>query len=378
MNKKTAFLAMVAVLLMGGSMFARLEPRQRRFYQPYLMRGAALGSLTFAALNALAMMARMKRRQARIRKQLAVDRAVAEGDTWLILRPKEAPPVEIEKIRLWQRLAYTQPTHEHFSFEAYGNSEGQGLALHASKNKVRTVLGELFQEWPDMQRRPAGDADPALVPDGWYVYWLEVGPTNTERPVIPSSREPLLGVLSEIAAVPAPTRTLLQVVARLDNTTRDQLGRKSLIMRSSESPSAGMRYQNNQQARLLEERGARAFLQVVIRVAALSPLPTEAQRVATAFANVVCNQFGPDNPVLILAHSSARRPMDLPSRSFTGGVVCSWADDEIASLAHLPGGNALKFAPLLSTSSAKSLPATPDLRIPMQARLARYELQPNG
>jgi len=378
MNKKTTFLAVVAALLMGASLFLRLEPRQRRLYQPYLVRGAVLGSLALGATVALAVGVHLKRREARVKRQRAVDRAVAEGETWLLLRPKEARPVEVEKIKLWQRLAYAQPAGEHFSFETYGNNEAQGLALHASQNKAPAVLGEIFQEWPDMQRRPAGDADPALIPAGWHAYWLEVGPESAEKPVTPSSREPLLGVLSEIAGVPAPSRVLVQVIARLDSATRSQLGRKSLLMRSSESPSAGVRYQNTRQAKLLEARGARSFLQAVIRVAALSPSAAEAQRAAAALANTVCNQFGPDNPVIVLARSSARRPMDLSARPITGGASCSWADNEIAALAHLPGGEALKFAPLLSTGSAKSLPANPDLRIPPQARLAQYEIHTNG
>ena len=378
MNKKTAFLAVVAVLLMAGSMFVRLEPRQRRLYQPYLIRLAVLGSLALGGGTALAVGIHFRRREARFKRLRAVDRAVAEGETWLLLRPIDARPVEVEKIRLWQRLAYAQPADEHFSFEVYGNSQSQGLALHASQHKVCTVLGEFFQEWPDLQRRPAGDADPALVPQGWHTYWVEVGPASAEKPIAISSQDPLLGILSEIANVPAPTRTVVQVIARLDRATRSRLGRMSERMRSSEAESAGQRYQHTRQARLLEERGKRVFLQAVVRVTALSPSPAEAHRTAVALANTVCSQFGPDNPVIILARSSARNPINLAARPITGGAIRSWADDEIAALAHLPGGDALKFAPLLSTGSAKSLPAKPDLRIPQQARLARYEIEGNG
>lgn len=372
MNRKNVWLAVLALLLTGGSLFVRLEPRQRRLYQPWLARGAVLAALALGASAALAAGVRLRRRQVRARRQRAVDQAVAAGETWLLQRPKEARPLAVEKIHLWQRLAYAQPADEHFSFEAFGNSQAQGLALHASASKAGAVLGELFQEWPDLQRRPAGEADPALAPPGWQAAWLEVGPASAEKPIAPAAQDPLLGVLAAIAGTPAPTRVLLQVIARLDRATRGQLGRKSLNMRASASPDAGARYQNNRQARLLETRGARVFLQAVLRVAAIGPSPAEAQRAAEALAHVVCSQFGPDNPVVILARSTASQPARLAGRAIAGGAACSWADDELAALAHLPGGEALQYAPLLATGSARFLPAKPDLRLPAQARLARY------
>ena len=139
-----------------------------------------------------------------------------------------------------------------------------------------------------------------------------------------------------------------------------------------------MRYQHMKEAKTLEERSSRVFMQTVIRVAAFSPSLNEAQRTAVELANTLCNQFGPDNPVIILAHSSSRKPVNLSARSISGGTIRSWADVEIAALAHLPGGDALKFAPLLSTGSAKSLPAGPELRIPTKARLAKCEVHPNS
>ena len=375
MNKKTFFLALFALLLMGASAFARLGPRQREHYRPYLVRAGLLASLALVSGAALFITVRLKRARARAERQRRIDEAVAQGETWLLLRPKEARPVEIEQIRLWQRLAYTQPAEEHFSFEIFGNSQGQGLALRASSNKARAVLGEFFQEWPDLQRRPAGEADPARVPPDWPTYWLEVGPQSSDRPVVPASREPLLGVLAEIAGLTAPARALVQVIARPDGAARSRLGRMSLSMRGSDSPSAAVRYHNTRQAKLLEARGERAFLQAVIRVAASAPTPAEAHRAAAGLAQVVCNQFGPDNPVVVLRRSGPRKTVDLAARPISGGARCSWADDEIAALAHLPGGEALQYAPLLSTGSAKSLPAKPELRIPQEARLARYEIE---
>jgi hypothetical protein len=40
----------------------------------------------------------------------------------------------------------------------------------------------------------------------------------------------------------------------------------------------------------------------------------------------------------------------------------------------LPGGDALRYAPLLATGSAKSLPARPDLRLPQTASGACFEI----
>lgn len=377
MDKKTTFYTVIAVLLMIGMYISRLGPRQRRATQPYLIRGILFSAPALGGSIGLVLVVRLKRQNKLRKKQQLIDQTVAEGETWLLLRPKEARSVDVQKIYLWKRLASAQPTNEHFSFEIYGNSEQQGLAIHASQTKSRTVLGEFFQEWSDMQRRPAGEADPGRVPEGWHVYWVEVGPASAERPITSSSRDPLMGVLSEIANVPAPTRTLVQVIARSDINTRRQLGQKSAIMRSAEVKNAGARYQRTKEAKILEERGARAFMQAVIRVASISTSPLEAHRTAVTLANTLCNQFGPDNPVIILTHARPNKPVNLAARSISGGAIRSWADDEIAAVAHLPGGDALKFAPLLSTGSAKSLPAGPELRIPTKARVAKSEVHLN-
>jgi hypothetical protein len=375
MDKKTAYLALIAVVLMGSTMFLRLKPRLRRACQPYLVGGILLSCLATISVSGLTVAIRIKRRHIFHKKQRAIDQTVLGGETWLLFRPKEARSVDLEKVSLWKRLAYTQPHNEHFSFEVFGNSDIQGLALHASKHKIRALLREFFQEWPDIQRRQAGDQDPAQLPEGWHTYWVEVGPTSAEKPISCSSKAPLLSVLSEIAEAPASTRILVQVIARLDSATRRQLGQKSERIRSLDSKNAGARYQQTREARQLEQRGASVFLQVIIRMAAMSPSYAEARRTALALADTINNQFGPDNPVVILAHSNPKKPFDLASRSITGGATRSWASDEIVSLAYLPGGDALKFAPLLFTSSAKSIPADPDLRIPPQARLAIYHIQ---
>lgn len=374
MNKKIVFLGFFALLLTGLSMFAKLGPRQQRACQPYLIRVAAVGVPMAGAVCIVAITRSLKQRNKLNHQRRAIDQAVAEGETWLLLRPKEARSVDVEKITLWKRLANAQPTTQHFSFEVFGNSDKQGFAIHASQIKVRTVLREFFQEWSDMQRRSAGEEDPAIVPKGWHIHWVEVGPASTEKPITISSRDPLLGVLSEIADVPGPTRALVQVITRTDTTIRKQLGQKSTAMRTAGTRDAGMRYLHTKEANTLEERSSQSFLQAVIRVAAISPHPDWARSTANALVNTLCNQFGPENPVVILARSIAKRPVTLADRSITGGAICSWADDEIATLAHLPGGDALKFAPLLITGSAKSLPANPDLRIPQKARLANYEL----
>jgi len=382
-NRKILRLLPLVLLALAILYLPRVTPRQWRSLQPVLVKAGVVGGGAAVILGGVGVGVMASRRKAERRRVAAIERAVAEGETWLLLRPKEARPVEVEKVTLWKRLAYAQPTQEHFSFEAYGNADRQGLAIHASQTKSRAVLREFFQEWPDVQRRPANPTDdPAFTPEGWQVHWVEVGPASAEKPITISSRDPLLGVLSELADIPAPTRGLVQVIARSDTTTRRQLGLKSAAMRSGPVQDPGVKYQRTKEARLLEERGARLFMQAVIRVAAISPYPDRAEGAAMALANTLCNQFGPDNPVVILAQASPRKPLDpstnpgqvLAARSIRGGAMRSWADDEIVALAHLPGGEALKFAPLLSTGSAKSLPAKPDLRIPKKARLARSEM----
>ena len=355
-------------------MFADLEPIQRRRLQPYLARCARIG-VPIAGVFVF-LVAGLKGHQCWVvwQQRQAIAQAVAEGETWLLLRPKEARSVDIEKVALWKRLAYAQPTKEHFSFEVFGNSDKQGLAFHGSKTKTRSVLREFFQEWPDMQRRTVGEDEPAFVPEGWYVHWVEVGPSSAETPVITSSRDPLLGLLSEIADIPGPTRALVQVITRSDTTTRRQLGKKSAEVRAGEVKNAGVRYQRTREAKILEERGSRLFLQAVIRVTAISPSLERAQGTAVALADTLCNQFGPENPVIILAQANPRKIIHLAARPIEGGAIRSWADNEIVSLAHLPGGDALKFAPLLSTGSAKSLPARPDLRLPQNASGACFEI----
>jgi len=374
MDKKTILLGVAALILFGVSMFANLGTHQHRRLHPYLSLAVRIGPPTIVVFVVLAGSVTGYQKTTIYLQRKTIGQAVAEGETWLLLRPKEARPVDIEKVTLWKRLAYSQPTKEHFSFEVFGNSDKQGLAFHGSKIKTRSVLREFFQEWPDMQRRTVGEEEPAFVPEGWCVHWVEVGPTSVENPIIASSRDPLLGLLSEIADIPGPTRALVQVIARSDTATRRWLGQKSAAVRVEEVKNAGVRYQRAREAKILEERGSRLFLQVVIRVAAISPSLERAQGAAIALANTLCNQFGPENPVIILAQARPRKTIYLAARPIEGGAVRSWADNEIVALAHLPGGDVLKFAPLLSTGSAKSLPARPDLRLPQNASGACFEI----
>jgi hypothetical protein len=145
-------------------------------------------------------------------------------------------------------------------------------------------------------------------------------------------------------------------------------------MRSGPVRDAGVRYQRTKEAKTIEERGSCLFMQAVVRVSAISPFSERAEGAAQALANTICNQFGPDNPVVILAKFNPKKSVKLAARPILGGAIRSWADDEIVALAHLPGGDALKFAPLLFTSSAKALPAKPDLRIPNKACIARFDM----
>jgi len=371
-NKKIALLGLLAFIIVGGSLLLGLSPRQLRDLRPYLLMGA--GFLLF--LFFLVIMVKLLQRHSKSRQAQATQEAVANGESWMLLRPKEAKTVDVAKVTLWRRLAYAQPTAEHFSFEAHGNADHQRLLVHATPTKLRSVLREFIQEWDDVQRRPvggdSGEPDWTVIPEGWSLYWLEVGPSSTDQPVTVSGRDPLLAALSELADIPAPTRAMLQVIARSDTRTRHRLGTQSAQMRTGDVSDPGVRYQRTHEAKRLEERGARLFLEAVVRVAAVSPNAERARGAAVALANTLCNQFGPDNPVVILAQCGAsRRSVSLPTRAFDGAMR-PWADDEIAALAHLPGGNALSVAPMLATGSAKALPARPELRLPERAFTAAY------
>jgi hypothetical protein len=50
----------------------------------------------------------------------------------------------------------------------------------------------------------------------------------------------------------------------------------------------------------------------------------------------------------------------------------AWADDELATLAHLTGSDMLFVAPRLKTASAKSLPPDPEMRVTSMDVVARF------
>jgi hypothetical protein len=373
-SKKLLLMALVVIVIMIVMYVGTMPVRQLRRLLPY----AIYAGIALVVLAGIVVAVLVARRAAAQLARDEINQAVASGESWLLLRPKEAKPVDVEKVALWKRLAYAQPTQEHFAFEVFGNADKQGLAIHASQTKTRSVLREFTQEWPDAQRRLLGKddktPDPASVPEGWHVYWLEVGPSSTDQPVTFSARDPLLAILAELNDIADPTRGLVQVIARSDTGTRRRLGTQSAAIRSGAAQDPGARYQQTKEAKILEERGSRLFLEVVVRVSAISPDPDRAKGAATALANTLCNQFGPENPVIVLVQAKPKQaPPNLAARTLDGGAVRSWADDELVGLAHLPGSDAIQAAPMLSTGSATALPAKPELRVPKGARVAQYE-----
>ena len=376
-NRKIMLLSVLVVVMFGAMLLPKVSPRQWRTAMPYL-RWAVVG---VGALGVGAVGVVVARKVVGDLKQSATNKAVADGPTVFLRRPKEAPPVNLEKTTIWKRLAYAQPTTEHVSFEVGGNADRQFIAVHASETKLRAVSRELLQEWSDIQRRPAEPKDePTLVPPGWWVYWVEVGPSSADRPIVCSSRDPLMAVLSEVADTASPTRGLLQVITHSDFSTRRRLGQKSAELRGGPTQNAGARYQITKEAKELEARGAELFLETVVRVSAISPDPERAKGTAVALGNTLCNQFGPSNPVVVQRQARAPyRPdagrqagLDLSARSIESKARRSWADSELVALAHVPGGDALKAAPLLSVGSAKELPAKPEARI-RDMELARFK-----
>ena len=103
----------------------------------------------------------------------AIQERVAAGPTLLLLPRSDWRPVAPDKVNLWARLADALPHDEHLSFEIAGSETEACFAVHGSEEGVRAALTQIKAEWPGVQRRPA-DPDPAAVPEGWFVFWVEL------------------------------------------------------------------------------------------------------------------------------------------------------------------------------------------------------------
>ncbi len=292
-------------------------------------------------------------------KWTAIQKRVAVGPTLLLLPRSDWRPVAPDKVNLWARLADALPHDEHVSFEIGGSDTEACFAIHASEEGVRAALTQIKAEWPGVQRRPAVP-DLAAVPEGWSIFWVELRPHSWREPILSLADDPLRAVLVEVNGVIGRGRGLVQVIARNDFGTRARLGRAAFTARSIKVENAGVRSIRTKQARSLEERAERAFLQVTLRCVGIADEKTRAEGIARGLARAVSSAYGHRNPVKPV--SSGRDPLPVLERRMSKRSQ-AWADDELATLAHLVGSDMLHVAPRLKTASAKSLPPDPEMRV---------------
>jgi len=309
------------------------------------------GALMLTSFPVIKMMA--KRRRAAL-----IQKGVSEGPTLLLLPRSDWKPVDPGKVAIWARLADALPHDEQISFEVGGSDTDLFFALHGSEDGVRAALTQFKSEWPGLQRRPV-ETEPASVPQGWHVSWVELCPHNWKEPILSLANDPLRSVLVEVNGVIGQGRGLVQVIARNDFGTRAKLGSAAFNARAEKMQNAGVRAIRTKEARGLEERVQRAFLQVTLRCVGIADSESRAQGIARGLARTVSASYGHRNPVKPVRYGNDPRPV-LERRL---GKSQAWADDELATLAHLTGSDMLFVAPRLKTASAKSLPPDPEMRV---------------
>lgn len=292
-------------------------------------------------------------------KWAAIQKRVAAGPTFLLLPRSDWRPISPHKVNLWARLADALPHDEHISFEIAGSDTEACFAIHGSEEGVRAALTQIKAEWPGVQRRPV-QTDLAAVPEGWSSFWVEVRPGSWREPITSMADDPLRPVLVEVNGVVGRGRGLVQLIARNDFGTRARLGQAAFTARAVKVENAGVRAIRTKQARSLEERAERAFLQVTIRCVGIADTPARAEGIARGLARAVSSTYSHKNPVKPVR--SGRNPKPVLERRMSRRSQ-AWADDELSTLAHLVGNDMLNVAPRLKTASAKSLPPDPEMRI---------------
>jgi hypothetical protein len=188
---------------------------------------------------------------------------------------------------------------------------------------------------------------------------------------VPLTTDPLRGAIVELNGVVGQGRGLLQILAKHDYGTKRKVGQRAVAARGEgqQVPHAGVKALRTKEARELENRFDRNFLQVTVRAVGMADTPERAQGIARGLARAVCASYGPQNPVKVVKEGQG----DLTAtqqRAF--GKMQAWADTELASLAHLVGSDMLTVAPRLLVASAKSLPVSPAMRVIPTDTLARF------
>ena len=301
------------------------------------------------------------------RKQAALDARVMAGQTIFLLPRSDWKAVDPAKVEVWGRVADALPHDEHISFEVGGSDTELYFALRGSEDGLRAAMTQIKSEWVGVQRRPVTE-DPAAVPQDWHIHWVELCPQDWKEPIQALSNDPLRSLLVDMNAVVGRGRGMVQVIARNDFGTRAKLGRSAFAARAEVVKNAGVRALRTKEARGLEERAERTFLQVTLRCVGIADSETRAQGIARGLARAVSASYGHRNPVRAVKAGKDPRPV-LERRM---GKFQPWADNELATLAHLTGGDMLFVAPRLKTASAKSLAPDTEMRVVPQDVTARF------
>lgn len=366
--KKMFGMGALAVLIF---IFLSITPAQKRAVRTWYKSGAwvAPGVVIAVVGPSTAMGVKVYRVRKQKAHMAAIAQQVASGPTVLLLPRSDWKPVDPAKINLWGRLADALPHDEQISLEVFGSETEIAFALHGSENGVRAALTQIKAEWPGVQRRDTSD-DPTQPPEGWASYWCECAPATWDKPIMPLTTDPLRGAMVELNGVVGQGRGLLQILAKHDYGTKRKVGQRAVAARGEgqQVPHAGVKALRTKEARELENRFDRTFLQVTVRAVGMADTPERAQGLARGLARAVCASYGPQNPVKV-----KKEGQDLTATQQRAlGQAQAWADHELASLAHLVGSDMLTVAPRLKVASAKSLPVSPAMRVIPTDTLARF------
>jgi hypothetical protein len=284
----------------------------------------------------------------------------------LLLPRADMPEVKLDRIGLWLHITDVIPFGEHIAFELSGSEQGVAFSMCATDRFLHSSLTQTMSEWPGVHALPIKkpEEDPLFTAEDKSTWWVEISPANTDNPIIPTSPDPLLALLTEISRLPQGVHAGLQVLARGDPFTRSRLGTKAA--RLTAATAKGQSLQIKRGAKGLDERSQHMFLESYLVLWASASGQNMAQSVARSLARTLSAQFSASNPVR-QSSEGAGVPIQRHFPLFAGRP---WADNELTAVAHLVGQNARSAAPQLRTAPARSLPPAPDCRLPPDARVA--------
>jgi hypothetical protein len=292
----------------------------------------------------------------------------------LLLPRADMPEVKLDRVSLWLRITDLIPFGEHMAFELSGSEQGLAFSMCASEKFLHAALTQVMSEWPGVHALPLKDPeeDPLPSSEGKSAWWVEIGPASTDPPIIPTTPDPLLALMTEIAHLPQGVRGGLQILMRGDPFTRSRLGTRAARLTADTTKTQNLQLKRG--AKSLDERAQHMFLETRLVLWASATGQNMAQSVARSLARTLASQFGASNPVRPRGEGTGV----LVQRRFPLFVGRPWADNELAAVAHLVGQNARASAPQLRTAPARSLPPAPDCRVPPQARVVvPYTSRPN-